>query len=88
VRRRDYYRWPRPANPHYRAIHYILSLGHMNFLEVQIVTQIREAVGILDHSLRLGRIRFPQPASSAWIDDFSKAADALDHRPHRNPILL
>jgi hypothetical protein len=80
VRCRNYYARPRngPTDP-YRAIHIELQSDAEDFVEVQIVSSRREAVGLIDHSMVLKRrVPFTGPAHQAWLERLSWTSNLLD----------
>jgi len=82
VRCRNYYARPRqgPMDP-YRAIHLELQSDDEDFIEIQLVTARREAVGLIDHSVVLKRrVPFISPLHEAWLRRLSWAANLLDAR--------
>jgi hypothetical protein len=82
VRCRNYYARPRhgPMDP-YRAVHLELQSDDEDFLEIQLVSARREAVGLIDHSVVLKR-RVPLVSSlhEAWLRRLSWTANLLDWR--------
>ena len=82
VRCRNYIANPRVgATGTYRGCHLELQSGDEEAVEVQIVTQRREAVGLLDHALVLkGRVAFASDEHREWLRRFSYIANILDNR--------
>ena len=85
VRRRNYYTRPRNGwDDPYRAIHFELSLDFDNrsdcdFVEVQILTLAREAVGLLDHTIMHERsIGCRRSCYWEWLRHLSYAANIRD----------
>ena len=80
VRCRNYYRWPRngPLDP-YRAIHLEFQTDSEDFLELQVVSVRREAVGLTDHAL-VHKRRFPFLGlpHKLWLRQLSWSANLLD----------
>jgi ppGpp synthetase/RelA/SpoT-type nucleotidyltranferase len=80
VRRRNYYLRPREGpNDPYRAVHFELQDEEGWFVEVQIMTALRDAVGMVDHSLvRKRSTAFIDAQHEQWLKDLSHAANLLD----------
>jgi ppGpp synthetase/RelA/SpoT-type nucleotidyltranferase len=83
VRYRDYYRSPRGGwQDPYRAVHMELLLGNAEageFVEVQVLTIARDAIGMLDHTIM--RCRAVEPATARhveWLRGLSRAGNILD----------
>ena len=80
VRCRNYYRIPRrgPSDP-YRAIHLELQSDDDEFVELQLTTARREAVGQVDHAIvHKKRIPFACRSHARWLRDLSWSANILD----------
>jgi hypothetical protein len=72
----NYYR---PMNSLYRAIHFELIDIMGRIVEVQMMTQNREAVAILDHSLLFKKnVQFIDEQHRNWLVKFSMSANVLD----------
>lgn len=80
IRCRNYYEHSRcEQNDPYRGIHFELESGSYEFVEIQMLTSMREAVGLLDHSLKHKRtLQFQSSGHRQWLRDFSAAANILD----------
>lgn len=80
VRCRNYYLHPREGNDDpYRAVHFELRDEEDGFVEIQVMTALREAVGIVDHSLvRKRSTAFIDVQHKRWLMDLSHAANMID----------
>lgn len=77
---RNYYLRPRrgPANP-YRALHLRIAGFESGPVEVQILTVLRDAVGIVDHLLALKRsVNDISMQHSQWLSVISLVANIVD----------
>jgi Region found in RelA / SpoT proteins len=78
VRCRNYYLRPRDDDE-YRAVHFELRDEEDGFVEVQVMTALREAVGMVDHSLvRQRAMPFIDGQHQQWLKDLSRAANTID----------
>jgi hypothetical protein len=80
VRRRNYYLRPRERfDDPYRAVHFELREEADRFVEIQVMTSLREAVGMVDHSLvRKRSTAFIDAQHKRWLMDLSHAANMMD----------
>jgi hypothetical protein len=80
VRRRNYYLRPHEGSGDpYRAVHFELQDEENWLVEVQVMTALREAVGLIDHSLVHKRsTAFLEARHERWLKDLSYAANILD----------
>jgi hypothetical protein len=82
VRCRNYFKVPRrgPMDP-YRAIHIEIQSDDLDFVEVQILTARREAVGQIDHPLvHKKKLAFANKWHEAWLHLLSWFANIFDVR--------
>jgi ppGpp synthetase/RelA/SpoT-type nucleotidyltranferase len=88
VRRRNYYLRPREGDGDpYRAVHFELRDEEGWFVEVQVMTALREAVGIIDHSLvRKRSTLFIDAQHEQWLKDLSHTANMIDAEWGCEPI--
>jgi ppGpp synthetase/RelA/SpoT-type nucleotidyltranferase len=83
VRCRNYYAQPRGdwSDP-YRAVHFEIKVGgayEPAFVELQVLTHAREAVGLMDHGLVHKRtVSYWGAQHEAWLRGVSYAANILD----------
>jgi hypothetical protein len=80
VRCRNYYWWPRNGSlDPYRAIHFEFQTDSEDFVELQVVSARREAVGLTDHAL-VHKRRFPffGRLHELWLRQLSWSANLLD----------
>jgi hypothetical protein len=78
VRCRNYYLRPRDDDE-YRAVHFELRDEEGWFVEVQVMTALREAVGMVDHSLvRRRSMPFIDGRHEQWLKDLSRAANMIE----------
>jgi len=79
IRCRNYYHRPRNGEADaYRAIHIELEDRPYNYVEVQMLTATREAIGLFDHTLRKGVLKFQSQDHAFWLDDLSYACNVWD----------
>ena len=80
IRRRNYYVTPRSGDlDPYRAIHFELAAEGNDYVEVQLLTAVRDAVGHLDHGIRLEKgLDFVCEEHQVWMTQFLLAANILD----------
>jgi hypothetical protein len=82
IRCRNYYVRPRggESDP-YRAVHFELASQKNDYTEVQFLTLVRDAVGLLDHALiHKKAARIVTEAQEVWLSGFSLAANVVDSR--------
>jgi hypothetical protein len=85
IRCRNYYVRPRKGpDDGYRAIHLELQWGPEEFVEVQILTSLREAVGQIDHEfIHKKRVDPMAPWQVPWLEQLSWCANILESREAR-----
>jgi hypothetical protein len=92
VRCRNYYKRPRDGSlDPYRAIHLELQLDSEDFVELQLVSARREAVGHADHALvHKRRLPFLGWRHRLWLRRLSWCANLLDllSDPHHTTVSL
>jgi len=88
VRCRNYYARPRggPLDT-YRAIHLEIGISKHEFFELQILTDLRDAVGSIDHAFIHKRtVSFVSPEHRTWLQELSMTANILDVRRCGAPL--
>ena len=77
---RNYYTRPRQGvDDPYRAIHFEIRSAQVLFVEVQVMTALRDAVGVIDHALVHKRAApFLNVEHRRWLLELSYAANVLD----------
>jgi hypothetical protein len=83
VRYRDYYRSPRGGGQDpFRAVHMELRMGNPEageFVEVQVLTITRDAIGMLDHTIKRDRaVERCTVRHEEWLHGLSLAGNILD----------
>lgn len=65
----------------YRAVHFELEIALGRWIEIQVLTELRDWVGFLDHSfLFKKRLRFMSREHESWLVGFSLRANVMDAR--------
>jgi ppGpp synthetase/RelA/SpoT-type nucleotidyltranferase len=80
VRCRNYYSRPRNgADDPYRAIHFELQTDDGWFVEIQVMTAMRESIGIIDHFLVHEKAApYISDMHERWLLELSQAANSVD----------
>jgi ppGpp synthetase/RelA/SpoT-type nucleotidyltranferase len=80
VRVRNYYVRPRQGrNDPYRAVHFEVRGDDGQFVEMQVMTALREALGVIDHILVHRRaVPFLNHRHEQWLMELSQTANIID----------
>ena len=80
LRCRNFYYRPRGnSRDPYRAVHFILLTDERRVIELQIMSERRDAISLIDHRFVFkGTLQFLNEKHEAWLNDLSLAANLLD----------
>jgi ppGpp synthetase/RelA/SpoT-type nucleotidyltranferase len=84
VRARNFYTRPKGPDDPYRAVHFEIDLGTQGepaYVEVQILTLNRDAVGLIDHGVIYKHaVACHEALDEEWLRSLSYAANIVDAR--------
>ncbi len=81
VRCRNYYTRIGPRSILYKAVHFELEIESNRWIELQVVTELREWVGFLDHAFVYKKsLSFVDREHEEWLTSFSAKANIVDAR--------